>query len=170
MNSVNRITCVARRGCALAVLLATTLPAVAANAPFAAPQAPSLPGPTGGLLRVVVSLALVLAAVAGSAWLLRRLRGLGGAEGRMIELVAQASLGTRERVVLVRVAGHELLLGVAAGSVRTLLVLGDSIAQAADAADRAAGAGTPEGGQAGGASPPSFATAFRTVLARSLGK
>jgi flagellar protein FliO/FliZ len=195
--SVNRITRAAHRNCGgvalllvAALLLVMALPAAAATAPFAAPQVPVLPGPTGGLLRVVLSLALVLAAVAGSAWLLRRMRGLGGAAGRAIELVAQASLGTRERVVLVRVGGHELLLGVAAGSVRTLLVLGDSVAVAADAAARAAApaasagiasAGTasaltasalsaPAGAAAGGAAPPSFGAALRAALARSLGR
>ncbi len=182
MHSVNPITrALSRRGASVAPLLAAALPWVAslpvaaANAPFAAPQAPALPGPTGGLLRVVVSLALVLAAVGGAAWVLRRMRGLGTGAGHAIELVAQASLGTRERVVLVRVGGHELLLGVAAGSVRTLLVLGDSVAVAADAAARAASpaasTGTaPTDTAAGGTAPPSFAAALRAVVARSFGR
>lgn len=160
MKSVNRITPAAR---AAGLLLAVALPTMAAATPFAAPQPPTLPGPTGGLLRVVLSLALVLAAVVGSAWLMRRLRGVGGGDGRAIEVLAQAALGTRERAVLIRVGGHELLLGVAAGSVRTLLVLGDSVAVAA------AASGTTATSTAA-APPPSFATALRTLLARSVGK
>ena len=171
MKTVNRITCAALRVAgSVALLLAAGLPAIAANAPFAAPQPTALPESTGGLLRVVVSLALVLAAVAGAAWLLRRLRGLGGGDGRIIELVAQASLGTRERVVLVRVGGHELLLGVAAGSVRTLLVLGDSVAVAAEAAARTTSGTMSRESAVAGDAPPSFASAFRAALARSLGK
>lgn len=172
MISVPWITRAAYRcGGAGALLLAASLPAAAASAQFAAPQAPALPAPGGGLLRVVVSLALVLAAVAGAAWLLRRLRGLGGSDARLIELLAQTPLGTRERIVLVRVGGHELLLGVAAGSVRTLLVLGDSVARAADAPGHpATGPGPGAAVPADGGAPPSFASALRAVLARSLGK
>ena len=175
MNFVNRVTRAARRrGAApfLAAALTLTLPAVsvAAGAPFAAPQAPALPGPTGGLLRLALSLALVLGAVMASAWLMRRVRGFSGGGSRAIEVLAQASLGARERAVLVRVGGHELLLGVASGSVRTLLVLGDSVAVAADAAARSAAAAAIAATGPGAAAPPSFATAFRTLLARSLGK
>ncbi|MCC7464326.1 MAG: flagellar biosynthetic protein FliO [Gammaproteobacteria bacterium] len=170
MKSVNRIAATARRAGARALLLAAALPAVAAHASFAAPPSPALPGPTGGLLRVLLALALVLAAVAGVAWLLRRMRGLGGGGERAIELVAQASLGTRERVVLVRVGGHELLLGVAAGSVRTLLVLGDSVAVAQDAAAPGNRGSAPQADPPAPAAAPSFAAALRSALARSLGK
>ena len=178
MHFVNRVTRAARRGSAaifLVAALAATLPAaaaagVAAGAHFAAPQAPTLPGPSGGLLRVVLALALVLAAVVACAWLMRRLRGIGGGSSRAIEVLAQASLGARERAVLVRVGGHELLLGVASGSVRTLLVLGDTVAIAADAAESPAAGADPATGGVSAASPPAFATAFRTLLARSLGQ
>jgi flagellar protein FliO/FliZ len=167
LNSVNRITRAARRGAlAAGLLLALGLPVAVAATPFAAPQPPALPGPTGGLLRVVVSLALVLAAVVAAAWLMRRLRGVGGTDGRAIEVLAQASLGARERAVLIRVGGHELLLGVAAGSVRTLLVLGDSVAVAAAGAGAAGAAGA----SAATTAPPSFAAALRTLLARSMSK
>jgi flagellar protein FliO/FliZ len=176
LSFVNRVTRAARRGNAaisLAAALAVALPVAAtaaASTPFAAPQVPALPGPTGGLLRVVLSLALVLGAVVASAWLMRRLRGISGGGNRGIEVLAQASLGARERAVLVRVGGHELLLGVASGSVRTLLVLGDSVAIAADTAARRAADSVPAAGGAHAATPTSFATAFRTLLARSLGK
>jgi flagellar protein FliO/FliZ len=172
LHFVNRFTRAARRGSVaifLVAALVATLPATAAaGAPFAAPQVPTLPGPSGGLLRVVLSLALVLGAVVACAWLMRRLRGISGGGSRAIEVLAQASLGARERAVLVRVGGHELLLGVASGSVRTLLVLGDTFAGAADAA--APPAAGPAIAGVSAASPPSFATAFRTLLARSLGQ
>jgi flagellar protein FliO/FliZ len=175
LSFVNRVTRAAAGGRAamiLAAALGAALPAVAAaaGAPFAAPQAPALPGPTGGLLRVLLSLALVLAAVVASAWLMRRLRGLGAGDSRAIEVLAQASLGARERAVLVRVGGHELLLGVASGSVRTLLVLGDSIAIAADAAAQRAAHAADKAVGASVTAAPSFATALRTLLARSRGK
>jgi flagellar protein FliO/FliZ len=177
LHFVNRVTRAARRGsaaiflvAALAAALPATAAAAAAGAPFAAPQPPTLPGPSGGLLRVVLALALVLGAVVACASLMRRLRGIGGGSSRAIEVLAQASLGARERAVLVRVGGHELLLGVASGSVRTLLVLGDTVAIAADAAESLAAGAGPASGCVSAASPPAFATAFRTLLARSLGQ
>jgi flagellar protein FliO/FliZ len=146
-------------------MLASLAPAMAsATESFAVPQAPALSDTTGGLLRVALSLALVVGAVIASAWLMRRLRGIGSGGHPAIEVLAQASLGTRERAVLVRVGGHELLLGVAAGSVRTLLVLGDSVVTAADASRPAVA-----GARAAGGHNPSFGTAFKTLLARKLG-
>jgi flagellar protein FliO/FliZ len=84
--------------------------------------------------------------------------------------VAQLSLGTRERAVLVRVGGQELLLGVAAGSVRTLHsftapvdAAADSITGTTTAAAAAATAGSRP-------AKPDFASTLRDVLRRSMGK
>jgi hypothetical protein len=68
------------------------------------------------------------------------------------------------------VGGHERRLGVAAGCVRTLLVLGDSVAVAAEAAARATSGTLSRQSAVASDAPPSFASAFRAALARSLGK
>ncbi|MDQ2641795.1 MAG: flagellar biosynthetic protein FliO [Pseudomonadota bacterium] len=92
---------------------------------FAAPDAASAttPGSASGIGQVMLALVLVLAAVFAVAWLIKRMRGFsaGGATG--IEVVAQAAVGPKERVVIVRVAGSRLLLGVAAGQVSLLQTL-----------------------------------------------
>jgi flagellar protein FliO/FliZ len=131
--------------------------------PFAAPVQPAVPSAAGGLLRVTVALLVVLAAVLAAAWLARRMRGIGGgASSSSLELLAQLPLGTRERAVLVRVGDRQLLLGVAAGNVRTLHVL-EREASAVNAASM------PQSGAVStlaSAAPASF----KSLLLKSLGK
>jgi flagellar protein FliO/FliZ len=89
---------------------------------FAAPGvATSLPsGGASGIGQVTFALLLVLAAVFGVAWMVKRLRAVTGAGANGIEVLAQTSLGAKERAVIVRVGGERLLLGVASGQVTLL--------------------------------------------------
>jgi flagellar protein FliO/FliZ len=92
---------------------------------FAAPGAAnSLPsGGASGIGQVTFALLLVLAAVFGVAWMLKRLRAVTGAGANGIEVMAQTSLGSKERAVIVRVGNERLLLGVASGQVTLLKTL-----------------------------------------------
>ncbi len=108
------------------LILLTLSPATlwAADSPlFAAPAATAAAPVAGGAARVVVSLIVVLAAVFAAAWFARRMRSLklGGNGG--IEIVAQVTLGARERAVLLKVGAERLLVGVAPGNVRLLQAL-----------------------------------------------
>jgi flagellar protein FliO/FliZ len=95
---------------------------VAPSRPFAAPSAAeTMPAPAAGLTQVTLSLLLVLAAVFLTAWLLRRARGLQRTRpGAGLAVVGEVAVGPRERVVLIDVAGKQVLIGVAPGSVRAL--------------------------------------------------
>jgi flagellar protein FliO/FliZ len=146
--------------CSGVVGLGLSLIARAADHPFAAPTPEALPGSPAGLLRVVFGLALVLALVFAAAWLMRRLRAIQGAGTDGITVLAQTSLGARERVVLIQVGGQKLLLGAGPGSVRTLLVL------AADAPVALATAPAAERAVTSGPQRPTFTE----LLKRSLGK
>jgi flagellar protein FliO/FliZ len=103
----------------LALAAAQEVPAPKA---FAAPTtAASLPsGTAGGIGQATLALLVVLAAIFAIAWIARRLRGMtrGGSQG--IDVLAQAAVGPRERVVIVRVGNTRLLLGVAPGRVTHL--------------------------------------------------
>jgi flagellar protein FliO/FliZ len=125
--------------------------------PFATAAAPVTLGSPGSVLRVVLALVIVLAAVFAAAWLSRRLRGLGPARGQELELLAQLPLGPRERAVLIRVGEQQLLLGVAHGSVSKLHVLKAQAPQAGVALARA---------QPDATARPSF----RALLLKSLGR
>jgi flagellar protein FliO/FliZ len=72
------------------------------------------------MLQVILGLGLVLAVMAGSAWLLRRFSGLQGKSGGGIKVIGGSAVGQRERVVLVEVADTWLVIGVAPGHVTAL--------------------------------------------------
>jgi len=123
---------------------------------FAAPgAASSLPaGNASGIGQVTFALLLVLAAVFAVAWMLKRLRAVTGAGANGIEVLAQTSLGSKERAVIVRVGEERLLLGVASGQVTLLKSLP---------------------AQAPGANPPTDTITFQrpnfaTLLKKSLGR
>jgi flagellar protein FliO/FliZ len=81
-----------------------------------------------GTLRVTVAMVVVLGTLLAAAWFARRVRAAGGASSSALTVLAQVSLGTRERAVLLRVGAFQVLVGVAPGNVRTLHVI-DGIAE-----------------------------------------
>ena len=104
---------------------------------------------------MTLALVLVLALIAGLAWLLRRMRGLGGNSGNRIQVLGEHSLGVKERAVLLRIGDTDILVGVAQGNVQALHVF-------------SAGANTnaPPPPPASGPALPNF----KDLLMRSLGK
>ncbi len=74
----------------------------------------------GTLLQVVFGLAVVMGAIALTAWLARRympaMRGVGG----LVKIVGGVMVGPKERVVVVEVGDTWLVLGVTAQQVNTL--------------------------------------------------
>jgi flagellar protein FliO/FliZ len=133
--------------------------AEAASAParrFAAPGvAASVPHTgMGGIGQVTLALLVVLALVFVLAFLLKKMRAATGASPNGIEVLAQASLGAKERAVVIRVDGTRFLLGVAQGQVSLLQVL----SQAAPTTPVAVPPSAPE--------KPSFAQLLRRSLGR----
>lgn len=88
----------------------------------AAQDAASPLGP-GSVLQVLSGLGVVLLLVIGTAWLLRRLGRVPGLSNHAIKTIGATAVGTRERVVLLEVAGTWILVGVAPGQVRQLATL-----------------------------------------------
>jgi flagellar protein FliO/FliZ len=81
-------------------------------------------------LRMVGSLLAVLALVALCAWVLRRWRDQKSVESGSIEIVSAMSLGSKDRVVLLRVANEHILVGVSPTGMRRLHVVRQPGAQA----------------------------------------
>ncbi len=71
----------------------------------------------GGLVQVVLALILVIAAIAGSAWLMRRFGPTQMGQGSAMRIVGGLMVGQRERLVLVEVGDTWLIVGVAPGQV-----------------------------------------------------
>ena len=121
-------------------------------APVAATHAPVIGA--GGLVSVTLALLGVLAAIFALAWLARRARSLGNRAAGSLHVLANVTLGPKERAVLLKVGGAQILLGVAPGRVNTLHVLEEPI----EIGKSAAAPGQP--------TRPTFAQ----LLKRSLGK
>ena len=103
------------------VLLSLPLLAHAAGAPDATP-APAVSA-AGSLLQVFIGLVAVLLLIAATAWVAKRFGVTHGGATSLLRVVSSASVGTRERVVVVEVGESWLVVGVAPGSVNALATL-----------------------------------------------
>lgn len=136
----------------------TSIAAAGGKPAFAVPASTPLEPVTGvgAMLELALALAFVLAVIVAIAWVTRRMRSAYGASGP-VRVIAEVSLGQKERAVLVQVDGRRLLLGVASGSVSLL-----HAAEAVEGADA-----TPTAGAATGVAAPNFAALLRRSLGRS---
>lgn len=165
MNATVR-RCLARhgrilRGRAWLICAGLSLAAVATGAPFAAPEQVAPASSSGGLLRVIIALLVVLGAVVAAGRFARRMRGFSGGTHSALEVVGQLPVGPRERAVLIRVGERQVLLGVAPGNVRTLHVFDDMPIARESGADSSSGPGDPAA---------SVRPTFKSLLLKSLGK
>lgn len=104
---------ICRTAGAISIMLFSSGAAFAANSP--APVSP-----VAGTLQMLLGLGVVLAAIAGTAWVLRRMApGQVGGAGSL-RVVAAVAVGPKERVVLVDISETRLVLGVASGQVTLL--------------------------------------------------
>jgi flagellar protein FliO/FliZ len=97
---------------------------VVTEAAAQAAQGSSVTAPTpelgGSLWQLFLGLAVVLALMLGSMWVLKRLVTQRGESAGLLRVVAGTAVGTRERVVIVEVGSTWLVLGVAPGRVSAL--------------------------------------------------
>ncbi|MHB0975502.1 MAG: flagellar biosynthetic protein FliO [Thiobacillus sp.] len=105
----------------LAAAMALGLPMLAHAADAAAP-APAVSA-AGSLLQVFIGLAAVLLLIAATAWVAKRFGVTRGGASHVLQVISSASVGARERVVVVEVGESWLVVGVAPGSVNALMTL-----------------------------------------------
>ena len=75
---------------------------------------------SGSPLQVMLGLGVVLAVIAGCAWLLKRMTGVHRGHPGVVKIIGGSAVGQRERVVVVEVAETWLVLGIAPGQVTAL--------------------------------------------------
>lgn len=103
----------------LTITLLASLPARAAEEAASTASTAS----AGSLIQVLFGLAVVLALMAGAAWMLKRM-GMTGAGGNSVaKVVGGVSVGNRERVVVVEVGEQWIVVGVAPGRVNALATM-----------------------------------------------
>jgi len=116
------------------------LMAVAPGMLRAAPAAMAAPAPmnTGAeLLRVVLSLAGIVAMIFIAGWLTRRAQARVRPGGRKIRVIETMPVGVKEKVMLMEVGGTQLLVGASPSGLRTLHVLATPIVEDAPASPMA---------------------------------
>jgi len=98
------------------------------------------PSPTMSVLKMVFGLIVVLGVMALFAWGAKRFLPGVASQPSVIRVVGGASVGSRERVVVLEVAGRWLVVGVASGQVTQIANLepGSTAALASAMADGAA--------------------------------
>lgn len=77
----------------------------------------------GSLLQVFIGLVAVLLLIAATAWVAKRFGVTRGGASNVLQVISSASVGARERVVVVEVGESWLVVGVASGSVNALMTL-----------------------------------------------
>lgn len=90
--------------------------------------------PTGDIGGVALSLFVIIAVILAIGWFFSRMRGMRGPRGQVMQILATQALGPKDRVILVRISGKRLVLGVTATQMQTLLVLDDDNGDVADPA------------------------------------
>lgn len=106
---------------------------VARNSLSTAPDPVSM----ASLWQLTLGLLLVLALIAGIAWVLKRTGRFQIGAGGGLRMLGGLSMGARERVVLLQVGETQLLVGVAPGRVQTLHVLEQPLPDTAGAGQNA---------------------------------
>ena len=81
---------------------------------------------TAYLIQVFGSLLLVFGCLFGLIFVLKKMNGLPNGDRKLIQVIGSVKVGSREKIVLLRAGEEQLLVGVAAGSVRTLHVFPDA--------------------------------------------
>jgi len=77
----------------------------------------------GSLLQVFIGLVAVLLLIAATAWVGKRFGIARSGSSGLLQVISSASVGARERVVVVEVGESWLVVGVAPGSVNALTTL-----------------------------------------------
>jgi flagellar protein FliO/FliZ len=97
------------------------------------------PSGTAALLQTLAGLGVVIALILALAWVSRRLSGGRLGNTQFMKILAVQPLGAREKIILVDVAGRQMMLGVTPGRIATLHVFDEPVLSVPDVAERRGG-------------------------------
>ena len=137
--------------------------ALAGARPAAAIDPAQAPTAGGSLLTTVFSLILVLGLLIGLAWLLKRFGPKTITGGANVKMVGALSVGARERILVVEVGEHWIVVGASPGRMNALATLPRQ--------ENAAGFDTaPAAGMPGALPGANFAEWFKQTIEKRNGK
>ena len=126
--------------CGAVIAGAMLFAGAARAAETAAPATPTSAVGAGSMLQFAFGLAVVLGLIVAAGWFMKRF-SIGPSAAGTVKVVAGASVGQRERVVVVEIGDNWLVLGVAPGRVNAL----HTMPRGEIAATPAASAALPQG-------------------------
>jgi flagellar protein FliO/FliZ len=77
----------------------------------------------GNFLQMAFGLLIVIGAILIMTWIIRRMGHVQSRVSGAMKILGGLSLGQRERIVLMQIGEQQLVVGIAPGNIRTLLVL-----------------------------------------------
>jgi flagellar protein FliO/FliZ len=96
-----------------------------------------MPPEADGLASLSLAIGAIVVLLWGAMWLLRRVRpNLAAAGGRDCAIVRSLALGSRERLMVVRVGARNLVIGVSSNAVSLLCELEEPLASVTPASQR----------------------------------
>jgi|GEM_PF-2963163 len=113
LSAIDRAFCSVSKSVFVGITLAVSPLPTMANEPV------SMPTASLSLLQVMFGLVIVIGLILCSGWLVRKLNP-SVTRGSLLRVVTAASVGQRERVVVVEINNNWLVLGVAPGQVNLL--------------------------------------------------
>lgn len=114
------------RRAAVLLSVVATMPGRAEESGSRALQAPV---GSGDVVSVGASLIVVVAAILLCGWLWSRGQRMRGGAGGVFNVVASQALGPRERILVIEIAGRQLVLGMTASQINTLHVFEEPVVQ-----------------------------------------
>lgn len=102
-------------------------------------EALTKPSTAAALMQTLVGLGVVVALILTLAWVSRHLSGGRLGNTSFMKILAVQPLGAREKIILVDVAGQQMMLGVTPGRIVTLHVFDEPVLQVPEAAERRSG-------------------------------
>lgn len=81
------------------------------------------PVSTSSILQVIVGLVVVLAVIAVSAFVLKRMGRFSSLDNGVLKVVATLTMGTRDRIVLLQAGEQQIVVGISPGRMQTLCQL-----------------------------------------------
>ncbi len=98
----------------------------------AAQVASRVPETSSLLLQTFLGLTIVVCMIIALGWLARRMNLTGLQRNQHCRILATMPVSAREKVVLVDIAGQQLLLGIAPGSITTLHTFDEPVIETAE--------------------------------------
>ncbi len=81
----------------------------------------------GHFMQMIIGLFVVLVCILVLAWFAKKINRFQSISDESLKIIGSLGMGSRERIVLLQVADQQLLLGVTAGQINILHVLGDTV-------------------------------------------